>query len=140
MTTEESINQTKKELEKLNISIQEKIDKCSKTAEEFFTKKISEVQKIIDEHAKSISDIRNVNSKANPAFHKEFVEEYIEQRILKMQRNDKELADDSIPQVFANFVKIEKNTDAAEWGSHSDNSLDETDTMVYFDPFCSWWT
>ena len=74
LITKESINKTKKELENLNISMQEKIDKSSKTAEEFFTKKISEVQKIIDEHTKSISDIRNVNNKVNPAFDKEFVE------------------------------------------------------------------
>ena len=96
------------------ISVQEIIDKSSKTAEEFFTKKISEVQKITDEHTKSISDIRNVNSKVNPTFDKEFVEEYIEQRILTMQRNDK-LADDSIPQVCDNLVEIEKNANAAEW-------------------------
>ena len=80
MITEESINKTKTELEKLNISVQEKIDKSSKTAEEFFTKKVLELQKVIDEHTKSISDIRNVNSKVNSTFDKEFVEEYIEQR------------------------------------------------------------
>ena len=132
LITEESINKTKRDLEKLNISIQEKIDKSSKTAEEFFTKKISEVQKIIDEHTKTISDIRNVNSIVNPAFDKEYVEEYIEQRILAMQRNDKELADESVPKVCGNFVEIEKNADSADWASHSDNSLYETEDFTRF--------
>ena len=87
---------------------------------------------MIDEHTKSISDIRNVNSKVNPAFDKEFVEDYVEQRILAMQRNDKELADYSIPQVSGNFVEIKKNADAAEWGSHNDNSLYETEDFTSF--------
>ena len=52
LITEESANKIKTELEELNISIQEKIDKSSKTAEEFVTKKISEVQKILDEDTK----------------------------------------------------------------------------------------
>ena len=133
LITEESINKTKKELEKLNISIQEKIDKSSKTAEEFFTKKISEVQKIIDKHTKSISDIRNVNSKVNPSFDEEFVEEYIGQRILAMQRNDKELADDSIPQVCDNYVEIEKNADTAEWGSYSNSLYEKEDFTSFYD-------
>ena len=108
LITDESINKTKKKLEKLNISIQGENDKSSETAKEFFTNIISEVQKIFEYHAKSMSDIKNVNSKVNPAFDKEFVEEYIEQRILAVQRNGKELADDSISQVCGNFVEIEK--------------------------------
>ena len=48
-----------------------------------------------------------------------------------MQRNDKELADDSIPQVCDNFVEIEKNADAAEWGNDS-NSLYETEDFTSF--------
>ena len=122
MITEESINKTKKELEKLNISIQEKI-------EEFFTKKISELQKIIDEHTKSISYIRNVNSKVNSAFDKEFVEKYIEQRIIAMQRNDKELADDSIPQVCGNFVdnSLYETKDFTSFYDRDDRSTNEND-------------
>ena len=49
-----------------------------------------------------------------------------------MQRNDKELADDSIPQVCGNFVEVGENSDAAEWGSHSDNSLYETEDFTSF--------
>ena len=49
-----------------------------------------------------------------------------------MQGNDKELADDSIPQVCGNFVEIEKNADAAEWGSHSDNSLYDAEDFTSF--------